>query len=182
VSYLKISRDVNDLEIFNILFLKTDKGGYLLKPDMTYNLVDSSKIPSVYQLLNTPLLFNPLDQVIGSGDAKVTLNVFTDYDCINCKSFEENTQPKLIQEYVSTGKANLVFKDYIIHELSAVLPAIVTRCAQEQGKYLETQKLMFDLSGTIGSEGLVKNIIADHQSEIDKVNQEYQDVVSASNN
>ncbi len=72
--------------------------------------------------------------VLGNSDAPVTIIEFSDYQCPFCKSFYEQTLPKIITEYIDTGKAKLVFRDFpsSLHPF-AELASEGARCVREQG-------------------------------------------------
>jgi len=74
--------------------------------------------------------------VIGKDDAPVTIIDFSDFECPFCKQHAENTLPKLIKEYVDTGKVKIVFRDMIAvpsHNPVATTEAIAANCAKGQG-------------------------------------------------
>jgi len=52
------------------------------------------------------------DPYIGDKNAPNTLVLFYDYQCPFCKQFEQGVSPKLVANYVSTGKLRIVFKDF----------------------------------------------------------------------
>lgn len=52
------------------------------------------------------------DPYIGNPQAPVTIEVWFDYQCPFCKRLEENTLPALIKDYVQSGKAKIIFKDF----------------------------------------------------------------------
>ena len=95
--------------------------------------------------------FTPTDVVIdgapsmGDPDAKVVLVEFSDYQCPFCKRFAERTLPRLIEDYVETGKVRLVFLDFPLDSIhpAARSAAIAARCAGRQGKYWEMHDRMF---------------------------------------
>ncbi len=49
---------------------------------------------------------------IGNVNAPVTIAYWYDYQCPFCQRNEEDTMPQIIKNYVDTGKAKIVFKDY----------------------------------------------------------------------
>lgn len=70
----------------------------------------------------------------GSPDAPVTMVEFLDYECPFCQKFHTETMPKLIEEYVDTGKLRLVLRDNPLDFHEYALPAArAVRCAGEQG-------------------------------------------------
>jgi len=52
------------------------------------------------------------DPFIGSANATITIAVWGDFKCSFCKSFETQTLPLLIKDYVDTGKVKVVFMDF----------------------------------------------------------------------
>jgi protein-disulfide isomerase len=49
---------------------------------------------------------------IGRADAPVTIAYWYDYQCPFCQRHEAQTVAAIVKDYVNTGKAKLVFKDY----------------------------------------------------------------------
>ena len=49
--------------------------------------------------------------ILGSPDAPITIIEFGDYQCEMCYHWFHNTRADIINTYVDTGKANLVFLD-----------------------------------------------------------------------
>ncbi|MCH8003235.1 MAG: thioredoxin domain-containing protein [Nanoarchaeota archaeon] len=81
------------------------------------------------------------DPILGSKDA-TTLIVFEDFNCKECKEFNEKIKPKIIKEFVDNGKLRYVFKDFAPNPDSINL-ALAARCAQQQNKFWEYHKLLF---------------------------------------
>ncbi|MDY6773701.1 MAG: DsbA family protein, partial [Candidatus Nanohaloarchaea archaeon] len=52
------------------------------------------------------------EPVLGQKDAPVTIVAYEDFECPFCKRFEQNAMPKIISNYVKTGKAKVVWKDF----------------------------------------------------------------------
>ncbi|MCR4275794.1 MAG: thioredoxin domain-containing protein [Candidatus Parcubacteria bacterium] len=52
------------------------------------------------------------DPFIGSANASVTIAFWSDFQCPFCKSFELNTFPQIVKEYVDTGKVKIVMMDF----------------------------------------------------------------------
>ena len=52
------------------------------------------------------------DPFIGQPNAPVTIAFWSDFQCPFCKQFELTTLPQIIQNYVNTGKAKVVFMDF----------------------------------------------------------------------
>ncbi|WP_102127434.1 DsbA family protein [Deinococcus planocerae] len=78
--------------------------------------------------------------VLGREDAPVTLVVFEDFKCPNCKRFEEEFMPQIRSQYLDTGKAKLVSLNFPFLAEAARLPvddsklaAQAAECAFVQG-------------------------------------------------
>ena len=75
--------------------------------------------------------------VLGNSNAPITIVEWGDYQCTYCHLFHENTKDSLVKEYVDTGKANFVFRDFPLNGPDSVLAAEASYCANDQGKYWE---------------------------------------------
>jgi protein-disulfide isomerase len=73
--------------------------------------------------------------LLGDSNAKITIIEFGDYQCTYCHLFHENTKDALLQQYVNTGKANFVFRDFPLNGPDSVLAAEGSYCADDQNKY-----------------------------------------------
>jgi protein-disulfide isomerase len=82
--------------------------------------------------------------MLGQADAPVTLVDYSDYRCPHCGDFTNKTLPRLIDEYVRTGKVRLVHKDMAILGEQSVLAAMAAQCANDQGRFWEYFFFLFD--------------------------------------
>jgi protein-disulfide isomerase len=69
----------------------------------------------------------PDDRVLGSPDAKITIFEFFSLTCPHCAEFAKESFPKLKAEWLDTGKAKLIFRDYPL-DRNALKAAMVARC------------------------------------------------------
>ena len=81
------------------------------------------------------LLIENGSPILGNPDAKITIVEWGDYQCTYCHLFQQNTKDQLIQEYVDTGKANFVFRDFPLNGPDSVFAAEASYCAGDQNKY-----------------------------------------------
>ena len=81
--------------------------------------------------------------VLGSKDATITIVEVGDYQCHMCKLWFEETRPLIIENYVETGKANLVFMDMPFLGSDSIPASEATYCADDQGKYWEYHSMLF---------------------------------------
>lgn len=85
------------------------------------------------------------DPFLGNPDAPVTIVEFGDFQCPFCGKFFNTTEQDIIDTYVKTGKARLVYRDFpltAIHE-EAQKSAEAAECANEQGKFWPYHDLLF---------------------------------------
>ena len=61
-----------------------------------------------------------------------------------CKLWFEETRPLIIENYVETGKANLVFIDMPFLGRDSTPASEATYCANDQGKYWEYHSTLFE--------------------------------------
>jgi len=89
--------------------------------------------------------------VLGLETASVTIIEMGDYQCEMCKRWNDNTRPKIIENFIDTGKANLVFIDLPILGSDSLTAAEATYCANDQGKYWDYHLTLYDYQGHMNS-------------------------------
>mgnify|MGYP003441732062 len=75
------------------------------------------------------------DPVMGDKKkAKVAIIEFSDLECPFCKRFHQETHKQLVKEYVETGKAVIVARDFPLsfHDPKATEEAAVAECVRDQ--------------------------------------------------
>ena len=78
------------------------------------------------------------DIQIGKEDAPVTIIEYFSYLCGYCKSFEDEVKPRILENYIQTGKAKMILRVFPPYELGqAVL------CANDQEKFMEYHNYLF---------------------------------------
>ncbi len=82
---------------------------------------------------------------LGELSAKVTVVEFSDYQCPFCGRYATQTMPRLLEEYVKTGKVRYVFRNFPLEQLhpSAEKAAEASACAGDQGKFWEAHDRFF---------------------------------------
>ena len=81
--------------------------------------------------------------ILGNPNADITVIEFGDYQCHFCNVHFQNTEHKIFDKYVMTGKVNVIFKDYTIIGQDSVGAAHAAHCASEQGKFWEYHDILF---------------------------------------
>ena len=75
--------------------------------------------------------------ILGDSTAPITILEWGDYQCTFCYRFHQSTLDTIKEDYIDTGKVNLVFKDFPLNGPDSVLAAEASYCANDQGKYWE---------------------------------------------
>jgi len=74
------------------------------------------------------------DFIIGDENAPITIIEYASLSCSHCADFHINKLPELIKEFVDTGKARIVFRDFPFN-YPALLGSMVLRCVPEDIRY-----------------------------------------------
>lgn len=87
-------------------------------------------------------------RTIGSPDAKVTIEIWSDFQCPACRNLATDLEPRTITDYVVTGKVRLVYRDaafqgqrYDYDESTEA--AAAARCAADQGLFWQMHNWLF---------------------------------------
>lgn len=83
---------------------------------------------------------------IGNENAPVVMAYWFDYQCPYCRLLEEEVMPRLIADYVQTGKLKIVFKDFAFLGPDSETAGLASRAVWETApeKFYEWHKAMFD--------------------------------------
>lgn len=112
-------------------------------PKQPANIVNLSLLPQNLIKTGSPLL--------GSASAPVTIVEFGDFQCEFCDRFAKNTEPDINTTYIQTGKANMIFKNFVTHGPDSVTAAIGSLCANDQGKFWNFYKTLYKNQGAENS-------------------------------
>ena len=99
--------------------------------------------------------------MLGNPNAPVTLIEFGDYQCHYCNVYYHNIEHKIFENYVMTGKVNVIFKDFTIIGQDSISAAHAAHCASDQGMYWEYHNILYENwdgenNGWISTENLTK--------------------------
>jgi protein-disulfide isomerase len=92
--------------------------------------------------------------LVGDPEAPVTLQIYADYQCPHCRSFFNDIEPQLIDDYVRTGQVRLELLDFTVvgvpaldalpdDSLESVQAAEAAMCAAEQDGFIEYYQTLF---------------------------------------
>ncbi|TAN75046.1 MAG: DsbA family protein, partial [Magnetospirillum sp.] len=77
-----------------------------------------------------------IDQVLGRADAPLTIIEYASTTCPHCATFHKTTLPKLKAEWVETGRAKLIFRDFPTGPQSlSVGASMIAHCAGPERYY-----------------------------------------------
>jgi protein-disulfide isomerase len=93
------------------------------------------------------------DAALGNPNAPVTIIEFSDFQCPFCRKFWKETLPQIKKDYLLTGKAKFVYRDFPLVQIhpGATPAAEGAECAEEQGKFWEMHDAIFEEQGKQGS-------------------------------
>ncbi len=97
-------------------------------------------------------------QVLGDENAPVTIVEWSDFQCPFCARFYSQTEKKIVEEYVNTGKVKIIFKHFPLDQIHpfATVAALASECAGEQGKFREYHDILFNNYQAINAKNLNK--------------------------
>jgi len=104
--------------------------------------------------------------VLGSADAQITIVEFGDYQCEMCHSWFHNTRGTIIDNYVDTGKVNIVFVDLAFLGSDSPIAAQATHCADDQGKYWEYHSILYYKQEGIDNGWASKSMLKEYANEL----------------
>jgi len=82
--------------------------------------------------------------ILGDPSAPITIVEFGDYQCERCYEWFHETKPAIVQDYIDTGKANLVFVDLAFLGKDSIPASMATYCAEDQEMYWEYHDLLYN--------------------------------------
>lgn len=109
--------------------------------------------------------------ILGSKDAKVTIVEFSDFQCPYCGKFYSDAYQQIKQNYVETGKAKLVFRNYPLEFHTGAYPAaLAAECVRDQGgdeMFFKMHNKLFESQGALGgSADVVKETLVGFAKEV----------------
>jgi protein-disulfide isomerase len=87
-------------------------------------------------------------RTMGDPDAKVTIEIWSDFQCPACMNFATRLEPPTIDLYVTTGKVKLVYRDAAFQGQrydydESTESAAASRCAADQGLFWQMHDWLF---------------------------------------
>ncbi|MCH8085714.1 MAG: DsbA family protein [Nitrosopumilus sp.] len=116
---------------------------YSSAPSETVNLDMGRTHGTISTAMGSPILGDP--------SAPITIVEFGDYQCEQCYAWFHNTKPAIVQNYIDTGKVNLVFVDLAFLGRDSPKAAQASYCAEDQGMYWEYHNILYNSQESVDS-------------------------------
>lgn len=75
------------------------------------------------------------ERVIGNPEAPITIIEYASLTCPHCANFHANTLPRIKKDWIETGKAKLVYRDYPLDKYAASA-SMIARCAPKDKYFI----------------------------------------------
>ena len=110
-----------------------------LGPKAPVAWADDNKVPVV----------TATDRVLGKANAPITIFEYASLTCPHCAAFEREKLPEIRKDWIDTGKARLVYRDFPL-DGNAVLAASIARCAAPD-RYFAFLGSLFEKPRAVGA-------------------------------
>jgi protein-disulfide isomerase len=125
------------------------------------------KLPALVLAALLPVLAAAPDvdknKTMGNPSAPLMFELYSDFMCPHCKTLHENVLPAIILDYVKTGKAYLIFREYPLnipaHVYSRQAAALAV-AAGRVGKYQQASDALFKAQVSWSVSGKVWDAVA----------------------
>jgi protein-disulfide isomerase len=153
----------------------------------------SSELSDIVKQITQPVIQNA--SALGSDSANITIVEFGDYKCQYCARFHRETSNQIMDNYVNTGQAKFLFKDFVINDRAfdkgSTLASRASYCAADQGKYWQYHDEVYSNSEGENSGWVTKNSLMEFAKNVQIPDlmkfsecldsQKYNDVVTQNN-
>ena len=97
----------------------------------------------------------------GNPAAPLTIELFSDFQCPSCRALHIQQLPAIVRDYVNTGKAYLVYKEFPLSGHSHSREAAAYACASARlGKYDKVADVLFQSQPSWAENGKVFETVA----------------------
>ncbi len=132
-------------------------GAILISSSILYVHFDNTNSDGGSQAAAAPKKITKVDidldgaMILGDSKAPVTIVEYADFQCPYCARYFQQSQKAIISQYVNTGKAKFVWKDYAFLGQESIWAASAARCANDQGKFWEYHDYLYQHQGAENS-------------------------------
>ncbi len=86
---------------------------------------------------------------IGNADAPITMRIYEDLGCHNCRDFFRDTETSIIENFITTGKVKLEIYTLAFVNSQSLPGAEAVACALDQDKFWEFREILFTNQGVV---------------------------------
>lgn len=110
-------------------------------------------------------------RTLGNPGAPLRMDLYSDFTCPHCKMLHEVILPKLVTDYVNSGKAYLIFHEYTLtgpgHEHSKTA-SLYADAAAKVGKYQQVSDALFATQSSWALSGKVWEALSPALNDVEK--------------
>jgi len=110
-----------------------------------------------------------LDDRLGDDSAPVTMTLFTDVQCARCATFQSDVVDPLIEQYVRTGEAQMLFRNFPLGLKPVTLGGIANEAAAEQDRQWQYAEIFLRNLGQVPPEGITQEYIDEVAGAVPKL-------------
>ncbi len=105
---------------------------------------------------------------MGSDSAPVEVTEYADYQCPGCQQFELLQMPIVREQLIGTGRVRWRYRDFPIDQLHshARVAAHAAACADEQGRYWDMHRLLYQGQSNWAESGKADNYFRDYAKQL----------------
>jgi len=92
------------------------------------------------------------DIILGNPNAAVEIVEYGDYQCPFCARFFLQTEGKIRENYIGSGKVKMIYKDLAFLGPESLEAALAANCAADEGKFWEYHDALFTVEAEDGKE------------------------------
>ena len=107
---------------------------------------------------------------LGDPNATITIIDFSDFQCYMCARYVKSTEPTIKENYIDTGKVNLIFKHFPIRGFDSMGASLAAQCLNDQGRFWEFYHMLYHNQGRIDSGWVNTENLKNLASQIDGIN------------
>ena len=106
---------------------------------------------------------------LGSDDAPVTIDVFNDIQCTRCADYQLDVIDPLINDYVRTGEAQMIFRHYPLGGKPVTLGGVAAEAAGQQDRQWQFIEVFIRNLDQVPSEGVTQEFLNEIASATPKL-------------
>jgi len=96
---------------------------------------------------------------LGADDAPITIDVFNDIQCTRCADYQLDVIDPLIEDYVRTGKAQMIFRHYPLGGKPVTLGGVAAEAAGQQDRQWQFIELFVRNLDQVPEQGVTQELL-----------------------